>query len=330
MFRAYALDLDQIGSLIANKHVEYNYDNADEKKINSSLENILKADVNLLNGDELIESFFPSKCCHVFLCHSGLDEDRVKLFAQWLKENFDIISFIDSDLWGGVEQLKQEIEDCKKKTNDCFSYGISEHAHVMLCHALTKMIDYAECFIFLKSSNSSTSQQSSKKTGTFSPWIFYELTSVEMIRENHSHRKSLPVELCEKELQDEREEDNSDACAHSVDKEENGDANALRENKDGKNALFEVEGGENNDEMNALFECVDRNGVKICYPIPSNMSHLKIDVLKKWVEFIHNPSSMGKNISSWDTQAQNAFCKSVSDGSKYKWEIALNWLYRNN
>ena len=77
-----------------------------------------------------------------------------------------------------------------------------------------------------------------------------------MIREKHSHRKSLPVELCEKELQDEREEDNSDACAHSVDKEENGDANALRENKDGKNALFEVEGGKNYDEMNALFECI--------------------------------------------------------------------------
>ena len=175
MFRAYAVDLDEIGSLIADERVEYNYDNADEEKINSSLGNILKADVNLLNGDELIECFFPSKCCHVFLCHSGLDKDRVKLFAQWLKDNFDIVSFIDSDLWGGVEQLKQEIEAGKKKTNDCFSYEISEHAHVMLCHALTKMIDYAECFVFLKSSNSSTSQQSSKKPGTFSPWIFYEL-----------------------------------------------------------------------------------------------------------------------------------------------------------
>lgn len=330
MFRAYAVDLDEIGSLIADERVEYNYDNADEEKINSSLGNILKADVNLLNGDELIECFFPSKCCHVFLCHSGLDKDRVKLFARWLKVNFDIVSFIDSDLWDGVEQLKQEIEAGKKKTNDYFSYEISEHAHVMLCHALTKMIDYAECFIFLKSSNSSTSQQSLKKPGTFSPWIFYELSSVEMIREKHSHRKSLPVELCEKELQDEREEDNSDACAHSVDKEENGDANALRENKDGKNALFEVEGGKNYDKMNALFECINQNGVKICYPIPPNMSHLKIDVLERWIKYIRNLNSEGTNISRLDDQAQIDFCNTVGDGSKYKWEIALNWLYRNN
>lgn len=37
MFRAYALDLDQIGSLIENEPVKSIYDNVDREKINSSL-----------------------------------------------------------------------------------------------------------------------------------------------------------------------------------------------------------------------------------------------------------------------------------------------------
>ena len=64
----------------------------------------------------------------------------------------------------------------------------------MLCHALTQMIDEAECFIFLKSSNSISIKNSVE--GTFSPWIFHELATVETIRENKS-RDSIPDDISE-------------------------------------------------------------------------------------------------------------------------------------
>ena len=175
MFRAYALDLDEIGSLIPNKSVEYTYDKVDRKKINSSLKNFLKANPNFLNGDDLINIVFPSKYCHVFLCHSGLDKGRVEQFAQWLKENFDIISFIDSDLWGCITDLQREIDQASKENvsnidkfvKSCCSgtafntnkYESTTHVHIMLCQALTRMIDSAECFIFLGSSNSYANQK---------------------------------------------------------------------------------------------------------------------------------------------------------------------------
>ena len=98
MFRAYALDLDQIGSLIENEPVKSIYDNVDREKINSSLKKFLKANVTCLNGEKLIEIFFPSKCCPVFLSHSGLDKSRVEQFAQWLKKNFEIVKLVTGSL----------------------------------------------------------------------------------------------------------------------------------------------------------------------------------------------------------------------------------------
>ena len=73
------------------------------------------------------------------------------------------------------------------------------HLHMMLSHALTQMIDSAECFIFLKSSNSYTLEDT--QNGTFSPWIFHELATVNTIKRNRN-RISLPSDesLVEKDV----------------------------------------------------------------------------------------------------------------------------------
>ncbi|MBO7551072.1 MAG: hypothetical protein J6T62_06075 [Fibrobacter sp.] len=207
MFGAYALDLDEIGSLIANEPVESIYDNVDREEINSSLKDILKANSFFLNGEKIIELFFPSKCCPVFLSHSGLDKSRVEQFAQWLKNNFEINSFIDSDLWGCITDLQREIDQeykesaskqlieqyiksrCSRTPFGANKYESTTHVHIMLCRALTHMIDRAECFIFLGSSNSYSNQ--SGKKGTFSPWIFHELSMMDIMRKN-KNRDSIP------------------------------------------------------------------------------------------------------------------------------------------
>ena len=196
MFRAYALDLENIEPLIKNESSSSIYDGVKKSKIIETLEDILSAKKEFLNAKDLCDLFFPSAECPVFLSHSGQNKRSVQKFAQWLKKNFEINAFIDSDLWGCIADLQRKI-DAKYSKGDDGKYDYKKrnystaHVHMMLSHALTQMIDYSECFIFLKSSESISIQDTQK--GTFSPWIFHELATVDTIREN-PNRKSLPQE----------------------------------------------------------------------------------------------------------------------------------------
>lgn len=293
MFRAYALDLDQIGSLIEKEPVESIYDNVDREKINSSLKDILKANVAYLNGEKLIE-FFPSfKCCPVFLSHSGLDKGRVEQFAQWLKKNFEINSFIDSDLWGCIKDLQWQIDSTKlvernqQSTDQQIKQYVSTrcsapffdytdrndstaHVHIMLCEALARMIDKAECFIFLGSSNSYSDQK-----GTFSPWIFHELSTVDIIRENRN-RTSMPDFLPEL------------ICFSS-----------------------------------RMFECDEGNKkIKVFYPVPLKRHAL---LTKKDLEIWGDEKFSTEPCKDYMSDEAVRLCENKN--AKEKWEMALNWLY---
>lgn len=198
MFRAYALDLNEIYPLIKSYPARSIYDDVKTSAIIETLDGIIRKGEPFLNAQELCELFFPFEGCPVFLSHSGQDKGKVERFAQWLKDKFEINAFIDSDLWGCIRDLQKRIDQtCRigSKTN-VYSYtqrNIStSHVHMMLCHALTQMIDSAECFIFLKSDNSISLENAQK--GTFSPWIFHELATVDIIQENRN-RDSLPLSV---------------------------------------------------------------------------------------------------------------------------------------
>lgn len=288
MFKAYALDLDQIGSLIENEPVKSIYDNVDREKINSSLKKFLKANVTCLNGEKLIEIFFPSKCCPVFLSHSGLDKSRVEQFAQWLKKNFEINSFIDSDLWGCITDLQREIDqECKENASkqsieryiksrcsgtpfNANKYESTTHVHIMLCQALAHMIDRAECFIFLGSSNSYSNQNGEK--GTFSPWIYHELSMVGIMRERK--RESIP--------------DLSQLNCSST--------------------MFEGDEG--------------KKKIKVFYPVPLKEHVLLTEnCLKLWASQNFSTNSVN------DPLSEEAVRLCENKDAKEKWEKALNWLY---
>ena len=175
MFRAYAIDLSEIRSLIENETAQSIYDELKTETIKETLKKILSAKTPFLDSDELCNLFFPVQNCPVFLSHSGQNKKEVEQFAQWLKKHFEINSFVDSDLWGCVKDLQQsldynfcridpstykhiDINDTRLGKRTTYSYSerniSTAHVHMMLCHALTQMIDVAECFIFIKSSES--------------------------------------------------------------------------------------------------------------------------------------------------------------------------------
>ena len=210
MFRAYAIDLNEISPLIKNEPAQSIYNKVKTENIKETLKNILTAESPFLDSEKICNLFFPAQNCPVFLSHSGQNKEEVEQFAQWLKRHFEINAFVDSDLWGCIKDLQKSLDHdfCRidpethehidkntKQNGKRTTYSYSDrntstaHVHMMLCHALTQMIDSAECFIFLKSSKSYTLENG--KDGTFSPWIFHELATVDTIRENRC-RETMP------------------------------------------------------------------------------------------------------------------------------------------
>lgn len=153
-----------------------------------------------LDEQTIETNWFPSKVGHynIFLSHSHQDIDDVLSFAGWLKSNFKVNPFIDSCIWGNANDLLKEIDDeyCVSQKNEkgeieTYDYrrrnSSTAHIHIILNTALQKMIDQTECVMFLNTPNSvSLGDEIQNSQYTYSPWIYSELKTTELI-----HRKNL-------------------------------------------------------------------------------------------------------------------------------------------
>jgi hypothetical protein len=78
-----------------------------KKNVHSNLEQIIKK--NIINGDVLQNMWFPTEIFgnnnFVFISHSHKDEKLAIRLAGYLYEKFSIISFIDSCVWGYMDEL---------------------------------------------------------------------------------------------------------------------------------------------------------------------------------------------------------------------------------
>lgn len=190
MYKAYMLDENEILELVSDYSDEAIYSPiVDVKQLKNNLRKMLfhaHSTNAALKASDLWDSFFPNIDIPVFLSHSSQDKTIVRKLANYLFINFGIVSFIDSDLWGCIQDLQVAIDKkfClqpgKQYTYDYADRNYSTaHTHMILSYALTRMINQSECFIFLKSDNSIAINDSIK--GTFSPWIFHELITVDTI-----------------------------------------------------------------------------------------------------------------------------------------------------
>jgi hypothetical protein len=157
-----------------------------EKALKDFLEN------GKIDGTKMRDHWFPEIKAEVFISHSHSDKtDAIKL-AGFLAKNFGLNSFIDSCVWGYADDLLKQIDDqyCLNVARETYSYekrnGSTSHVHMMLSTALGTMIDAAECVIFMNTPNSITSQAAVSKTQ--SPWIYYELGLMRLIRKRPPER----------------------------------------------------------------------------------------------------------------------------------------------
>ena len=148
----------------------------------------------VLNADSIWDEWFPEVKADVFISHSSKDIGLAKSFADWLRRNHKLTPFIDSEIWGHSDELLKELDNeyCLNTGGKTYSYekrnGSTAHVHLLLSYALARMIDRTECFIFLESHNSVTAEES--VNGTYSPWIFHELATVDTIERKKPTRES--------------------------------------------------------------------------------------------------------------------------------------------
>lgn len=148
---------------------------------------------DVINGDKIIEDWFPQINCDVFLSHSHKDKDLALSFAGFLKENFGLNTFIDSAIWGFSDDLLKSIDEtfCMNEDGLTFNYEkrnySTSHVHMMLKSALDKMIDNCEAIFFLNTPNSVTITDSIEEK-TNSPWIFSEIATTQLIRKKTPER----------------------------------------------------------------------------------------------------------------------------------------------
>ncbi|MCT4673680.1 MAG: hypothetical protein N4A37_10625 [Prolixibacteraceae bacterium] len=148
-----------------------------------------------LDASMIIKSWFPEIKAHVFISHSHKDEQTVIALAGWLFDNFEIISFIDSCVWGYGNDLIQILDNQYSwfdKEKNIYTYNkvlsSTSHVHMMLSTALNTMIDKTECLMFYNTPNSIQPYENKDKTQ--SPWIYSEIAFSEIVRRQIPKREN--------------------------------------------------------------------------------------------------------------------------------------------
>lgn len=186
MYRGFNLDYDE--SINDKLYTSRGIDIFEEfnEKIKDRAEYLISHD-GIINGNEVIDKWFPIIECDIFLSHSHIDKYKAIDLAGLIWENFGLKTFIDSTIWGLSDNLLKVLDNkyCLHENGENYSYEkrnySTSHVHLMLNSALNKMIDNCEAVFFLNIPNS-ISPNNTIENSTNSPWIFSEIATTQIIR----------------------------------------------------------------------------------------------------------------------------------------------------
>lgn len=146
---------------------------------------------NSLSGKRILDEWFPKVECDIFISHAHCDERLANAFSGWLKYNFGISAFIDSNAWKYIDTLLNMLNEYSDKRPNgsegwlydyCKCNRASQHANIMLLMSLQTMIDNVESVFFLNTDNSVNAIDNKGISSTYSPWIYAELLCADLIR----------------------------------------------------------------------------------------------------------------------------------------------------
>jgi hypothetical protein len=184
MYSGYKVKYNELAKIISNDVELYAIGNSIYKEnyryIKAQLEQYAFSN-GTLNGTAIEANWFPHIDADIFLSHSHTDEKKAIIFAGYMKKYLNLQTFIDSCIWGYVNDLLKKIDDefCTIEPGvpghyyyESRNYSTS-HVHMMLTTALMKMINSTECIIFMDTPNSINTKTVVETTN--SPWIYAEM-----------------------------------------------------------------------------------------------------------------------------------------------------------
>lgn len=204
MFTGFKLNIDEsrfkAQFIESEKPMEY-YEKIGEKYLNEQ-KKIISDDLDkyivdgIINGTSLEEDWFPMIKADIFISHSHQDEKLVLALAGWIYDKFKVKCFIDSCVWGYINDLLEKLNDeysnkreDEKNGGVLYSHSkcniVASHVNMMLNIALQKMIDNTEAIILINTTNSikiDVKNGSLQNYSTYSPWIYSEIICSEIVR----------------------------------------------------------------------------------------------------------------------------------------------------
>lgn len=175
------------------------------QQVQFTLKSFLNNDSSL-NGAAIQEFWFPQIEADVFISHSHQNLDTALVLAGWLWNEFQLVSFIDSCVWGYSEDLLREIDNkySRRPERGFYDYNLrnhsTSHVHMMLSTSLALMIDKVESLFFLNTPNSVKAY--GKVDRTESPWIYSEIAMTRIIEKKEPDRMKIMDHFDEAELGD--------------------------------------------------------------------------------------------------------------------------------
>lgn len=210
----YALDFDINNNSFLITDSKYNQELDPKLKLENPVLKITNATtkkngselIGEVDYDDFIENWFPKTNAHVFISHSHQDKQKAVALANFLYKKFGIKSFIDSEVWGYLDdamlELNKKFNPIEGKENT-YQYEecnkLAGSLNLILSSALIKMIDSADSLFFINTANSVNDVNDGFKTS--SPWIFTEILLSSMLEKKpHARRPELMLESASSDI----------------------------------------------------------------------------------------------------------------------------------
>lgn len=160
-----------------------------KSNLKEKLDQYINYNTGIIDGDKIEKEWFKEIKADIFLSHSHADKELAISIAGWLEKEMGLTAFVDSCVWGYVNELLDKLNNKYNvlfdKYNNSKVYDYSKalytasHVYLMLNSALNNMINKTECFMFIDTPNSRISMDMDNATNeTLSPWIYSEVVMV--------------------------------------------------------------------------------------------------------------------------------------------------------
>ena len=153
-----------------------------------------------IDADQIQQNIFPNYNKYdVFISHSHQDLELVQKFAFYLRNILGLKVFIDSEVWGYVDDLLMSVNNQYAKIGEkLYDYKKcnlnASVIYLMLSNAIHDVINETECLFFINTPNSINSEENIEET-TESPWIYDELKTTSIIKPKISDRIKAMIDV---------------------------------------------------------------------------------------------------------------------------------------